>query len=154
MLFHSFFVFPVQKQYWHLYLQKVDWIIHTSAIAPLPDNQVSHGKSLNENLSQCGSIVDFCVRTGTKNIVFLSSSAIYENTKDKKFVENKCERPILMYPLSKYLAEKYFNSVTDSYDINVVSLRLANIYGRNQDLYRKQPPFLGYLIKNSEVKCS
>ena len=26
---------------------------------------------------------------------------------------------------------------------------MANIYGRNQDYFRKQPPFLGYLIKNS-----
>ena len=41
-----------------------------------------------------------------------------------------------MYPLSKYLAEKYFNSVTESYEMNVVSLRLANIYGRNQDFLK------------------
>ena len=53
-----------------------------------------------------------------------------------------------MYPLSKYLAEKYFRSITESYNLNVVSLRLANIYGRNQDYNRKQPPFIGYLIKN------
>ena len=132
-----------------LKIQKVDWIIHAAAIAPLPDNQVAHGKSLSENICQCGSIVDFCIKTGTKNILFLSSSAIYENTKSKNFVENKLDRPKLMYPLSKYLAEKYFNSVTESYDLNVVSLRLANIFGRNQDYYRKQLPFLGYLIKNT-----
>ena len=133
----------------NLKINKVDWIIHASAIAPLPDNQISHYNSLSENLSQCGSIVDFCLKTGTKNILFLSSSAIYENTKNKIFYENNFKRPLLMYPLSKYLAEKYFNSVTESYEMNVVSLRLANIYGRNQDFFRKQPPFLGYLIKNS-----
>ena len=54
-----------------------------------------------------------------------------------------------MYPLSKYLAEQYFESVSKSYKLNIVSLRLANIYGRNHDYFRKQPPFLGYLIKNS-----
>jgi len=132
-----------------LKIKKVDWIIHAAAIAPLPDNQEVHQKSLNENISQCGSIVDFCIKTGTKNILFLSSSAIYENTKSKNFVENKLDRPKLMYPLTKYLAEKYFNSVTESYDINVVSLRLANIFGRNQNYNRKQTPFLGYLIKNT-----
>lgn len=132
-----------------LKIKKVDWIIHAAAIAPLPDNQEVHQKSLNENISQCGSIVDFCIKTGTKNILFLSSSAIYENTKSKNFVENKLDRPKLMYPLTKYLAEKYFNSVTESYDLNVVSLRLANIFGRNQNYNRKQTPFLGYLIKNT-----
>lgn len=132
-----------------LNVKKVDWIIHASAIAPLPDNQIEHGKSLNENISQCGSIIDFCVRTGTKNILFLSSAAIYENTKSTNLIESKVDRPKLMYPLSKYLAEKYFKSITESYDINIVALRLANIYGRNQDYHRKQPPFLGYLIKNA-----
>tara|TARA_X000000368_G_C22680066_1_gene557854 strand:- start:64 stop:657 length:594 start_codon:yes stop_codon:yes gene_type:complete len=54
-----------------------------------------------------------------------------------------------MYATTKYLAEKYFDSVVKSYKINVISLRLANIYGRNQDYFRKQTPFLGYLIKNT-----
>ena len=62
------------------------------------------------------------------------------------------DNPILMYPLSKYLAEKYFESVCKSYELNVVSLRLANIFGRKQDYFRKQIPFLGYLIKNSLLK--
>ena len=135
-----------------LKIDKSDWIIHSSAIAPLPDNQVSHKSSLDENLSQCGAVVDFCLKTGTKNILFLSSSAIYENTNSKIFSENKVNKPILMYPLSKYLAEKYFESVCKSYELNVVSLRLANIFGRNQDYFRKQMPFLGYLIKNSLLK--
>ena len=55
-----------------LKIKKVDWIIHAAAIAPLPDNQEVHQKSLNENISQCGSIVDFCIKTGTKNILFLT----------------------------------------------------------------------------------
>jgi nucleoside-diphosphate-sugar epimerase len=140
------------KKISNLKLNKSDWIIHASAIAPLPDNQISHRSSLEENLSQCGAIVDFCLQTGTKNILFLSSSAVYEKTKSKIFSETKVTQPILMYPLSKYLAEKYFESVCKSYDLNVVSLRLANIFGRKQDYFRKQIPFLGYLIKNSLLK--
>ena len=135
-----------------LNIKKVDWIIHTSALTPLPDNQISHKSSLDENVSQCGAVVDFCLKTGTKNILFLSTSAIYEKTKLKKFSENIATQPLLMYPLSKYLAEKYFESICKSYELNVVSLRLANIYGGKQDYFRKQMPFLGYLIKNSLLK--
>ncbi len=133
----------------NLKLKKVDWIIHASAIAPLPDNQIDHQSSIEENISQCGSLVNFCLKTGSKNILFLSSGAIYENTKSKIYYEKKVTKPLLMYPLSKYLAEQYFESVSKSYKLNIVSLRLANIYGRNHDYFRKQPPFLGYLIKNS-----
>ncbi len=131
-----------------LKMKKFDWIIHAAAIAPLPDNQINHGKSITENVSQCGSIIDFCIKTGTKNILFLSSSSVYENTKSSNYKEYKLNRPKLMYPLSKYLAENYFKSVAETYDVNIVALRLSNIYGRNQDYHRKQPPFLGYLIKN------
>lgn len=132
-----------------LKLQKFDWIIHSSAIAPLPDNQSNHFNSIVSNIAQCGSIVDFCVKSGTKNIIFFSSSAVYEKQVKKPFDENITNPPTLMYPTSKFLAEKYFDSVVRSYKINIISLRLANIYGRNQDYFRKQMPFLGYLIKNT-----
>ena len=133
----------------NLRLPKFDWIIHSSAIAPLPDNQCNHYNSITSNVAQCGSVIDFCIKSGTKNLIFFSSSAIYEKEVKKPFSENITKQPILMYPTSKYLAEKYFDSVATSYKINIVSLRLANIYGRNQDYFRKQMPFLGYLIKNT-----
>ena len=132
-----------------LKLPRFDWIIHSSAIAPLPDNQCNHHNSIVSNIAQCGSVVDFCIKSGTKNIIFFSSSAIYEKELKKPFREKIIKPPVLMYPTSKYLAEKYFDSVVNSYNINVISLRLANIYGRNQDYFRKQMPFLGYLIKNT-----
>ncbi len=132
-----------------LNLPKFDWIIHSSAIAPLPDNQCNHYNSIVSNIAQCGSVVDFCIKSGTKNLIFFSSSAIYEKEIKKPFKENISKQPVLMYSTSKFLAEKYFDSITKSYKMNIVSLRLANIYGRNQDYFRKQMPFLGYLIKNT-----
>ena len=62
----------------NLKLPKFDWIIHSSAIAPLPDNQINHYDSIVSNIAQCGSVIDFCIHSGTKNLIFFSSSAIYE----------------------------------------------------------------------------
>lgn len=61
-------------------------------------------------------------------------------------------KPVLIYPVTKFLAENFFESISKSYPINIVSLRLSNIYGRNQDYFRKQLPFLGYLIKGYLLK--
>jgi len=132
-----------------LILPKFDWILHSSAIAPLPDNQCNHFNSIVSNIAQCGSLVDFCIKSGTKNIIFFSTSAVYENELKKPFKENINKQPVLMYSTSKFLAEKYFDSIASSYKMNIISLRLANIYGKNQDYFRKQTPFLGYLIKNA-----
>ena len=51
----------------NLRLLKFDWIIHSSAIAPLPDNQCNHYNSITSNVAQCGSVIDFCIKSGTKN---------------------------------------------------------------------------------------
>ena len=131
-----------------LELPKMDWVIHCSATAPLPDNQISHYQSLENNVSACGAIADFCIKTGTRNIIFMSSSAIYEKNTSLPFYEHEVSKPSLLYPMGKYLAEQYFESLMKSYDMNVFALRLANVYGPRQDYFRKQPPLIGYLIKS------
>ena len=96
-----------------------------AAIAPLPDNQCNHLNSIVSNIAQCGSIVDFCIKSGTKNIIFFSSSAVYEKQIKKPFNEIITKPPTLMYATSKYLAEKYFDSVVKSYKIK------ERIYGQS-----------------------
>jgi UDP-glucose 4-epimerase len=131
---------------------RVDWVIHAAALSALPDNQINFSNSIENNTKACASLIDWCVKIGVKNIIFFSSSAIYEKNKKYPFFENDIQKPILMYPLSKFIAEQFFYSISKSYPVNIISLRLANIYGRNQDYFRKQPPFLGYLIKSYLTK--
>jgi len=135
--------------------EKFNWIIHCAALAPLPDNQSIHFNSLVSNVAICGSLIDWCVKNGNKNIIFLSSAAVYENNKKTPFSEKDFVNPNLMYSSSKYLAENYFASVARSYNMNIVVLRLANVYGKKQDYFRKQPPLIGYLIKSilTNKKC-
>lgn len=127
--------------------RKFDWVIHCAALAPLPDNQSDHYDSLISNVANCGSLVNWCIQNGNKNIIFLSSSAVYENNNRAPFKESDNVSPYLMYANSKYLAEQYFYAVAKSYNLNVIILRLANVYGKKQDYFRKQPPLIGYLIK-------
>jgi nucleoside-diphosphate-sugar epimerase len=126
----------------------VDGAIHVAALSALPNNQICFTKSIDNNIKVCASLADWCVKTGVKNMIFISSSAVYEKNKKYPFHENIIEKPILMYPLSKFISEQFFFLITKSYPMNIISLWLANIYGQNQDYFRKQLAFLGYLIKN------
>lgn len=132
--------------------KKFDWVIHCAALAPLPENQSVHFNSLISNVAICGSLIDWCVKNGNKNIIFLSTAAVYENNKKIPFSEKDIVNPNLMYSSSKYLAEQYFESAAKSYNMKIVVLRLANVYGKNQDYFRKQPPLIGYLIKSILMK--
>tara|TARA_A100001015_G_scaffold301765_1_gene389070 strand:+ start:1368 stop:2384 length:1017 start_codon:yes stop_codon:yes gene_type:complete len=128
-----------------------DIIINAAAVAPLPDNQVNHNRSLAINVGTLGSLIDFMIKTGCKKMIHFSSSAVYEGLPSKIYsghaVGDKLE-PHLMYPISKYLSEVYLEAQAKVYGFDITALRLFNLYGPRQDYFRKQPPLLGYLIKN------
>ena len=128
--------------------ERFDVIVNCAAIAPLPDNQINHYKSLNKNVALLGSIVDFMRKTGSSKLIHFSSSAVYEYGNPHYSDEGQKLQPRLMYPISKVLSEYYLEAITKSYSIDVTAIRLYNLYGPRQDYFRKQPPFLGYLIKN------
>jgi len=128
---------------------KFDVIVHCAAIAPLAECQIDSRRALVQNVANCGSIADFALAAGTKNIIFFSSGAVYEGTKLFPTPETAAIVTRLVYPTTKYLAEEYFRSITRSHGLNVVSLRLFNLYGPHQDYFRKQPPLIGYLLRNA-----
>lgn len=140
----------------HSNIGEVDFIIHCAAIAPLPENQKDIFKCSEQNIANCGAISEFATQHGCENIIFFSSGAIYEGSGNRVCSESDGIETSLIYPTSKFLAEKLFESVAKTYGIKVVSIRLFNLYGPHQDYFRKQPPLLGYLIKNviegNEVK--
>lgn len=125
-----------------------DFVIHCAAIAPLPECQINSFRAITENIGCTGSVVDFCLKNGIKNLIFFSSGAIYEGTKNFPTPETDPINTKLIYPTTKYLAEKFLEAITRSYDIRVISLRLFNLYGPHQDYFRKQPPLMGYLLKS------
>jgi len=127
--------------------EKFDLVIHCSAIAPLPECQKDPVDTIQQNVGQCASVVEFCRKTGTKNIIFFSSGAIYEGL-STHCKETDDVATTLTYPSSKLMAETYLKSVSRSYGINIACLRLFNLYGPRQDYFRLQLPLLGYMIKS------
>lgn len=126
---------------------EVDIIIHCAAIAPLPENQVNLYESVNQNVAMCASVSEYATNIGCENLIFFSSGAIYEGSGERACSEKDKINTSLIYPTSKYLAEQLFESLSKTYGLKVVAIRLFNLYGPNQDYFRKQPPLLGYLLK-------
>jgi len=131
-----------------LHGEKIDAIVHCAAIAPLPECQVDSHRAIVQNVANYGSITDFALNNNIRDIVFFSSGAIYEGTQEFPTPENTEIKPRLVYPVSKYMAEIYFQAMCRSHGLNVTAIRLFNLYGPQQDYFRKQPPLIGYLIRN------
>jgi Nucleoside-diphosphate-sugar epimerases len=72
--------------------------------------------------------------SGLRKVVFASTGgAIYGEPEYTPQDEDHPERPASPYGLAKLSAEHYLRYYTRQFDIDVVSLRYANVYGPRQD---------------------
>jgi len=80
------------------------------------------------------SLLESCVRTGVKKVVFASSGgAIYGEQDYFPADELHATRPISPYGVAKLAGEQYLFYYKAAYDLDSVSLRYANVYGPRQN---------------------
>ena len=82
-------------------------IIHCSAIAPLPDNEEDPVLSYETNITDTISIAEYATKIGCRNLIFLSSGAVYENDLVFPSTEDRILNTSLVYPTTKLLAEAF-----------------------------------------------
>lgn len=126
---------------------KFDYVYHIAGITPLPDCQMNPAEAVEVNVMGTVNILEAGRKYGVTKIIFASTSAVYENNTDFPSVEGHVVPPSLIYPNTKYTAERYCQAYTDVYGMNVTCLRFANVYGPHLDCLRTQPPVVGYLIR-------
>ncbi len=130
-----------------LEINNIDAVIHTAAIAPLPDNEVNPVLSYEQNVLNTVKLIDFISRRGCNKFIFLSTGALYENDINFPSKERDHIYTSLVYPTTKMCAEHALRAYSETYGISTYALRLFNMYGPRQDFFRKQPPLIGYLLK-------
>lgn len=125
----------------------VDFIYNIAGIAPLPDCQLNPQEAIDVNLTGFVNILEHARLYGVKKVIQASTNAMYENVKSFPTLEDNFDLPTLIYPNTKYAAERFAQSYCDTYGMNVTCLRFANVYGPHVDCLRKQPPFVAYMVR-------
>ncbi len=128
-------------------LEDVDIIYNIAGIAPLPDCQSNPCEAIDVNINGFVNILENARKYGVRKIIQASTNAIYENVDTFPTVEDDFKLPTLIYPNTKYCAERFAQSYCQTYGMNVTCLRFANVYGPHIDCLRKQPPFVAYMIR-------
>lgn len=126
---------------------KFDYVYNIAGIAPLPDCQSNPCEAIDVNVNGFVNILELSRIYGVKTVIQASTNAMYENCKAFPTFEDDFPLPTLIYPNTKYCAERFAQSYCDTYGMNVCCVRFANVYGPHVDCLRKQPPFVGYLIR-------
>ena len=126
---------------------KFDYVYNIAGIAPLPDCQSDPCEAVSVNVNGFVNVLELSRIYGVKTVIQASTNAMYENETEFPTTEDFKNLPTLIYPNTKYCAERFAKSFCDTYGMNVCCVRFANVYGPHVDCLRKQPPFVGYLIR-------
>ncbi len=109
-------------------------VIHLAA-------QVSVSKSLADpvadataNLLGTLHVLDACVRTGCRKVIYASSAAVYGDPDRLPIPEGHLARPLSPYGVSKHTVEHYLPIYRSLHGLDFTALRLANVYGPRQEL--------------------
>jgi len=125
----------------------VDFIYNIAGIAPLPDCQSNPQMAIDVNVIGTVNLLENARKYGVKKFILASTNAIYENEMNFPTSEGAFELPTLIYPNTKYMAERFCESYCKTYGMNATCLRFSNVYGPHIDCLRKQPPFVAYMIR-------
>ncbi|MDL2254176.1 NAD-dependent epimerase/dehydratase family protein [Ruminococcaceae bacterium OttesenSCG-928-I18] len=125
----------------------IDYVYNLAGIAPLPDCQSAPQHAIEVNVIGLVNLLENGRRYGVKKLIQASTNAIYENETTFPTEEEGFALPSLIYPNTKYAAERFCASYHDTYGMNITCLRFANVYGPHIDCLRKQPPFVAYMIR-------
>jgi nucleoside-diphosphate-sugar epimerase len=124
----------------------IDVVVHLAAITALPDCECNPVEAMSVNVAGTASILDAARRANVKQVIFASTSAVYENNLIP-FKESLDVNPRLVYSLSKKLAEEVCTSYVHNYGMNIAVLRFFNVFGPRQDIHRTSPPLINYVVK-------
>lgn len=126
----------------------IDVIIHLAALTSLPECESDPAECLSVNVAGTASVLH-AARLRNKKVIVASTSAIYErNDKaDAPFTEYIDVNPRLMYPLSKKMMEDLIQSCIKNYDMDITTLRFFNVFGPRQDIHRKSPPLINFIVR-------
>ena len=122
-------------------------VFHLAAISALPVCQSEPNRAMDVNVAGTANVLEMARKSDVGRFVFASTSAIYENNTNYPCNENDQTDPHLLYSVSKFAAEQVCKGFSKPYGMEVVTTRYYNVYGPHQDVRRKSPPFVGYVIR-------
>lgn len=112
---------------------------------------------LDANVRSTHLLLQLMTRTGSKNLVYASSVAVYGDVIawEGGLSEGQDVRQTSPYGISKYASEKYLQVFASHLNLRTASLRLFNVYGPGQDLSRMNQGmlsiYLGQALMSGQV---
>lgn len=125
----------------------IDIVYHCAAYAAEGLSPFMRCFNYKNNLETTAKIVNRCINSKVKRLVYFSSMSVYGNNK-VPFEENYIPAPIDPYGVSKYAAEMDIRIAHDQHKLDYCIIRPHNVYGPNQNIWDKYRNVIGIWMRN------
>jgi UDP-glucose 4-epimerase len=109
----------------------VEAVVHLAAVVSVPFSLENPDLTFDVNVKGTRAVLSSCVRRGVRRFIFVSSGSVYGVPRYLPVDEVHPTGPISPYAVSKLAGERCCQEVVRS-GLDVVVLRLFNVYGRRQ----------------------
>jgi UDP-glucose 4-epimerase len=113
-------------------VKDIDVVFHQAAIASVVKSVQDPKSVFKANVSFSMEVLDYCVNSKVKKLIFASSSAVYGDIRSNILHEDMICKPTSPYGSSKLAVENYLHSYWKTYGLECVSLRYFNVFGSRQ----------------------
>src|SRR5512138_965002 len=130
-------------------LQDVDCVYHLAARVSVPESVLYPREYNNVNVGGTVTLMEAMRDVGVRRVVFISSGAVYGEQGVQPLNEEASPSPRSPYAVSKLSAEYYMRTIGMLWGIEIVVLRVFNVYGPGQHLPPVHAPVIPYLLRQA-----
>ncbi|WP_413378058.1 NAD-dependent epimerase/dehydratase family protein [Alkalihalobacillus sp. 1P02AB] len=130
---------------------KIDKIIHGGGVSHPKSSENSPNKIINTNILGTSNVFEAGRLFQVNQIVYLSSAAVYGNSKTTNLSEKNVPSPTSIYGVTKVTGEYLAKVYNEKYGINTTSLRVPFVYGQGRVFHEPIKYILEKALKNENV---
>jgi UDP-glucuronate 4-epimerase len=128
-------------------------VVHLAAMTQVRDSLINPSLYLDVNVVGTQKLIDEIVKSGCRRFIFTSSSVVYGVRALEPLLETDCvNRPISPYAASKVAGELLSHSAHHIYGLDVVCLRLFNIFGPRQNPRTAMHKFMRLIDNDQSIE--
>jgi len=109
-----------------------DIVIHFAAKIDIKESILNPNLSNEINVRGTINLLKACVENNIKKFIAASSASVYGDPKVIPVTEETIPNPVSPYAADKLAMESYVTAFANTFDIDSISLRFFNVYGKGQ----------------------
>lgn len=113
--------------------ERPDVVFHEAAQPAVKPSTDDPRYDASVNVLGLINVLEACVKTGVRKVIFASSGATYGNPDYLPLDEQHPQRPASPYGITKFVAEHYLRYYALDHKLPFTALRYGNVYGPRQD---------------------